>query len=152
MKTKTRLVLTAAAVILLPVLVAAGCRLRAWAAASDYGTTALKMTAGFGTPMLGNRELVRDTLSGPEFAAFHGRVMAVPFLGRDYERGMRDLEAGIIYCSEQMALPAETRFASPPALGGLKITPGDRSDQAVADTCSDLAVQYLSRLHPFIRH
>lgn len=147
-KQKKHLIITAVGGVFFSLLVVGGCRLAAMGAAAEYGAAVLKITQVLGQPGLKDTDMVRKALSEPELAEFHRRVNAMSFLARDYEARMRRLEEGLLYCSGQMSLPEEERFASPPDLGDLHIHRGNGSDEAVAEACGGLALEFILRLNP----
>jgi hypothetical protein len=57
-----------------------------------------------------------------------------------------ELEAGMIYLSEQMSVSPAQRFATPPALKHLPIETGDHSDSGLAAAATKLIVTYESEL------
>jgi len=90
---------------------------------------------------------LRAFFAEPEMAAYASRVHQLSFLGGHYEERLNDLQAGMIYYSEQASLPPEKRFAVPPALKRLTIvTPGDHSDTGLADAGGNFIISYMSAL------
>jgi hypothetical protein len=110
----------------------------------------------FGRAMAGSfsclgREAFADTdglrkfLASPDMASPVSTVDSLSFLNGDYDEWIRDLQAGLIYYSEQASVPQPQRFAAPPRLKHFKIDTTDPSDEGLGKAAGALIVSYLKR-------
>jgi hypothetical protein len=141
---KTRKILLISLVLL--VAVAIGGRLYARDAARKFGRQVTQAYSVVGRSGFADTAALRGLFAEPEMAGYVDRVRRLSFLGGGYDELIGELQSGMIYFSEQIALPPQQRFAAPPALQHLVIDASDRSDAGVASAATKLIVSYASRL------
>ena len=142
MKPKTILILV---VVLLVAAVLVG-RISARKAASDYGRTFKQAFSMVGLSGFADTPKLREFLASPEMSAPRSRLEALSFLGGGYRARADELQRGMIYLSEQMALAPAQRFSTPPAFSHLSLTSTDRTDGGIAAAATSLVASYESQL------
>jgi hypothetical protein len=133
-------------VIALLIAAAVSGRLYARHSALSFGRRLGQAFSVLGREGFANTVALRDFFSEPEMAGYVNRVRQLSFLGGNYDERLGDLQAGMIYYSEQASLPPEKRFAAPPALKHLTITSSDRSDEGLAAAAGNFILSYASNL------
>jgi hypothetical protein len=134
-------------VIVLSLVVAAAVgRICAHKAASDYGRLFKQAFSMVSVSTFADTPKLREFLANPAMTAPMKRMNALSFLGGGYRGRADELQRGMIYLSEQMALPRSQRFSSPPALAHLPLASGDRADSGLAEAAKGLLAAYESQL------
>lgn len=123
-----------------------GGRLYARYEAFVYGRGVAQAFFLLGREEFANTAGLRDFFSKPELADRARRVRQLSFLGGQYDKRVSELQTGLLYLSEQAALPPQKRFAEPPVLKYLSINAGDHSDKAIADAAAGLIPTYFSQI------
>ena len=126
--------------------VAAGARLYAHLTARAYGQQlgeALSVVSKSGFADTGS---LRNYLAAPDMATRHIWVERLAFLGGGYGDLMEELKTGMLYCSEQIAVPVDQRFQQPPKLQRLRIPIHDRTDEGVVAAAVALILDYRESL------
>jgi len=141
---KKKLIAVIVVIVLVATIIVA--RANAHKAASDYGRTFKQAFLMVGIKGFADTAKLRDFLASPEMAGPRKRVNALSFLGGGYYGRADELDRGMIYLSEQMALPLAQRFSSPPAFRYLPLASGDRTDGGIAEAAKALFASYESQL------
>jgi hypothetical protein len=136
------------ALILVVSLVAAAIvgRIIAHKAASDYGRVFKQSVSMVGVSGFADTANLREFLAASAITVPMKRMGALSFLGGGYRGKADELQRGMIYLSEQMALPESQRFSAPPALVHLSLTTGDRTDRGLVEAAMHLLASYDSQL------
>lgn len=117
-------------------------RLYSRKSASDFGGGLAGALSTLNDEGFADTKGLREFLASPEMAKYPAVVRRFSLLGGSYDRRMNEVQAGLIYLSEQMSLPRERRFARPPALRYFKIQPDTSTDRSVFDAATKLVLDY----------
>jgi len=143
MKRRTRILIITGCVL---VALAGVARLIAGLAAAEFGRTVRGMLNVVSVAELGNTQALREYFASPPVSDQLGRIRVLSFVAIDYQVRARELQRGMIYVSEQAALPESQRFSSPPKMLFLQVPTNDRSDRGVAEAMLTLVDSYRSQL------
>ncbi|RYD18835.1 MAG: hypothetical protein EOP88_21195 [Verrucomicrobiaceae bacterium] len=129
-------------IVIIVLVAAAGGRLAAMKAASDYGRHVAAAFSALGYGALTDTKEIKEFLRDPQLTGCENRTHNLAFLGGNYSRRVRELKEGIIYLSEQASLPEGKRFAAPPKLQSLSIDSDDPSDQGLGNAVGALILDF----------
>ena len=132
-------------VVLLVVATIVG-RVIAYKSASNYGHTLKMGLSTVSTASFANTSKLRDFFAYPEMTSSYRRLKALSFLGGGYRACADELQRGMIYLSEQMALAPAERFSAPLSLSRLALSCNDRTDEGIAAAVTGLIDSYESQL------
>ncbi|MCF7785007.1 MAG: hypothetical protein K9N47_02740 [Prosthecobacter sp.] len=131
--------------VLLVVTAIAG-RVIAYKSASNYGHTLKMGLSTVSTASFANTSKLRNYFAYPEMTSSYRRLEILSFLGGGYRSCADELQRGMIYLSEQMALAPAERFSAPPSLSRLALSCDDRTDEGIAAAVTGLMDSYESQL------
>ena len=89
---------------------------------------------------------LRNFFDDPHLVSCDGWTRRLSFLGGKYDQRLSELRSGMIYLSEQMALPEERRFANTPEFHTLLIDGSDHSDPGIGKAAGDLILTLRGQL------
>lgn len=115
-----------------------GGRLYARKSASEIGAALAASSTYRSGKGFSNTAALRDFLAGPEIQARRKAVQRFAILGGGYKDRIEELQQGLIFLSQQMALPEEQRSPTPPTLRHFEIELVTTSDRSVFDAASKL--------------
>jgi len=134
-------------VLLIPLIVVAiGFRIIAHKAAKDYGDIFDQTLAGVSVSGFADTSALREFLSSPVATAPVNQLRSLRFVAGDYLGRIEELQRGVIYLSEQMALDPSQRFSNPPSLRHFSVNYSDSTDDGVAAAVKNLIVSYESQM------
>lgn len=125
-------------VLSLIVLYVVGGRLYARKSASEFGAALAGSHAALSMSGFADTAGLRKFLQDPEIKGLRDAVQRFAVLGGGYKDRISEVQKGLIYLSEQMALPEDKRFTKLPALRHFKIEPVTTSDRSVSDAATKL--------------
>ena len=143
---KKPLLIICIAVVLLLLVGGISARKISHSTAFDYGQSIQGAVAMVGASGFAETAKLRQFLASPDMAAKENRLKALSFVGGNYANLAGELQQGLIYLSEQMTLPEEQRFASPPTFEHLTLPIGGRTDDAILTTTVALLENYMAQL------
>lgn len=113
--------------------------------AIKFGQTMAASYSSLGRKSFADTAALRSYFASPEVAGHVRTVEKLSLFNSDYEEWIHDLQAGLIYYSEQASLPHYNRLAEPPQLQHLTIDINDPSEEGLAKASANLITSYLRR-------
>jgi hypothetical protein len=133
--------------VLLVIGIIIGGRLYVRHLAVEYGKHTSRAVAVVGHESFANPFKLRRFFADPSMTGPADRISLLSFLGGHYDECLKELQAGMLYLSEQAGEPAAKRFRrSPPAFQYLRLDLSDHSDQGVGNAAIHFIESYLSQL------
>lgn len=134
-----------AMVLLIAIFIFVG-RMEAEKSALQYSRTLNSAISVVSVSGFSDTPKVRAYFASPEMSALRSRLEMLSVFGGDYCALSDELQQGIIYLSEQMALAPAQRFATPLALSHLSFSCDDRTDEGIAACAAELIMSYEAKL------
>lgn len=132
--------------VVLLIMIAIVGRISAHQTARKYGHAVKQAYSMVGVAVFATSSKIRDFFASPDMTACRGRLETLSILGNGYRDRADELQRGMIYLSEQMALAPSERFSTPPSLSYLTILSDDHTDDGVAAAATRLIALYESQL------
>ena len=113
--------------------------------AFKFGTTMLGAFATVGHEGFADTAELRKLFDHPQIAPYIRTVDRLSLVNGDHDERIRDLQAGLIYYSEQASVPQPQRFTTPPHLKHFQIDTTDPSDDGLMKAAANLILTYMER-------
>lgn len=128
--------------LVLCILAIVGGRLYSRKSAADFGGALAGSFTALGDESFADTKELKAFLVSPEMKKRSDTVKTFSILGGGYDVRMDEVQKGLIYLSEQMALPQDRRFGTMPVMHHFTIEPAGSSDRSVSDAAEKLILDY----------
>ncbi len=130
-------------VLTLTALLIVGGRLYSRKSASDFGGALSGSFSMLSYSGFADTDGLKAFFAEPEIKHLEDTTKRFSILGGGYNPRIGEVKKGLIYLSEQLALPQEKRFLKkPPTLRYLKIETDSSSDRGISDAADKLILDY----------